>query len=108
MALSLRRRSAAEPDAPARLYDEFEVADRLRMHGWTVPAYRMAPDAQHVLILRIVLREDLSPDMATALARHLEEAVDYLDARTAHLEEQDVKCVRGGASSSSYRGAICA
>ena len=63
------------------------------MHGWTVPAYRMAPRAQRIMLLRMVVREDLSPDMAQALGRHLAEAVEYFDARTAHMRQQDAKCV---------------
>ena len=93
VAASLRRRSAEDPDAPERLYDEFEVSDRLRMHGWTVPAYRMAPRAQRIMLLRMVVREDLSPDTAHTLGRHLAEAVEYLDARTARMQQEDATCV---------------
>jgi glutamate decarboxylase len=108
VAATLRRGSATDPDAPAeRLYDEFEVSDRLRMHGWTVPAYRMAPRAQRIMLLRMVVREDLSPDMAQALGRHLAEAVDYLDARTAHMHQEDAKCVRSRGGMRTFASCSC-
>lgn len=31
-------------DDPDRSYDEFHVAERLRMYGWVVPAYTLAKD----------------------------------------------------------------
>ena len=95
VAVTLRRQSASDPEAPRRLYDEFAISDRLRQHGWTVPAYRMAPRAQHILLLRMVVREDLSPDMCAALGRHISEAVAYLDAQSAHMKEEDAQCVAG-------------
>jgi glutamate decarboxylase len=33
-------------DNPQRKYDEFHVAERLRMYGWVVPAYTLAKDNQ--------------------------------------------------------------
>ncbi|KAL9381494.1 hypothetical protein Peur_027151 [Populus x canadensis] len=41
-------------------HNEFEVSDMLRRFGWIVPAYNMPPDAQHVTVLRVVIREDFS------------------------------------------------
>ncbi len=59
---------AAGTDLPVvcvRLADDvpfsvFDLADRLRLRGWVVPAYRMAADAQAVAVLRFVVREGLS------------------------------------------------
>ncbi|CAG8562298.1 8175_t:CDS:10, partial [Cetraspora pellucida] len=41
-------------------YDEFDVAQRLRERGWIVPAYTMAPNTQHIKLMRVVVREDFS------------------------------------------------
>ncbi|CAG8749188.1 12766_t:CDS:10, partial [Racocetra persica] len=41
-------------------YDEYDVAQRIREHQWIVPAYTMAPNIQHVKLLRVVVREDFS------------------------------------------------
>lgn len=37
-----------------RLYDEYALADRLRMKGWVLPAYTMPPNAEwvHNLLFR--------------------------------------------------------
>jgi glutamate decarboxylase len=65
-------------------FDVFAVSDRLRLKGWVVPAYRMAPDAQSVAVLRIVVREGLSRDMATSLVADLTEALEHLRASPPH------------------------
>ncbi|KAJ0987549.1 hypothetical protein J5N97_005905 [Dioscorea zingiberensis] len=44
--------------------DEFEVSDYLRRFGWIVPAYTMPPDAQHITVLCVVVREDFSRTLA--------------------------------------------
>ena len=59
-------------------FDVFALSDALRGRGWIVPAYRMAPDAEHVSVLRIVVREGLSRDMADELATDIERAVERL------------------------------
>jgi glutamate decarboxylase len=62
-------------DAP---FSVFDLSDRLRLRGWVVPAYRMASDAESVAVLRVVVREGLSRDMAQCL-------VDDVVAALAHL-----------------------
>lgn len=47
-----------------RLYDEFQLADRMRMFGWVLPAYKMPEGAEHVKLMRITIREDFSMTMA--------------------------------------------
>jgi glutamate decarboxylase len=59
-------------------FSVFDLSDRLRLRGWVVPAYRMAADAGAVAVLRIVVREGLSRDMALCL-------VDDMVAAIAHL-----------------------
>ena len=59
------------PKGSRRMYDEFNLSDKLKESGWTLPAYTMAPDAGHVKLLRAVspshpflplLPPPLSPD----------------------------------------------
>jgi len=61
-------------------FDVFALSDRLRLRGWVVPAYRMAADAESVAVLRIVVREGLSRDMAGALLEDLRDAIAHLTA----------------------------
>jgi glutamate decarboxylase len=61
-------------------YTVFDVSDRLRVAGWQVPAYTMPERATDVAVLRVVVREGFSEDLADALVAQLAAAVDYLDA----------------------------
>jgi glutamate decarboxylase len=61
-------------------YTVFDVSERLRAGGWQVPAYTMPEDATDVAVLRVVVREGFSVDLADALIVALQEAVDRLTA----------------------------
>lgn len=60
-------------------YTEFDVSHTLRAYGWQVPAYTMPADATDVTVLRIVVREGLSADLARALYRDLAQVLSQLD-----------------------------
>ena len=62
-------------DVPYTVYD---VSDRLRYHGWQVPAYTMPDNATDVAVLRIVVREGFTLDLAGELIKNLREACDGL------------------------------
>lgn len=61
-------------------HDEYEIADHLRRFGWIVPAYTMAPNAQNVTLLRVVVREDFNRSLAERLVRDIEKVLQELDA----------------------------
>jgi glutamate decarboxylase len=61
-------------------FSVFDISDRLRLRGWVVPAYRMAADAESVSVLRIVVREGLSRDMADCLLADIAAALIHLRA----------------------------
>ena len=61
-------------------YSVFDVSARLRQRGWQVPAYTMPPDIEDVAILRVVLREGFSRDLASLLLTDLENVVADLEA----------------------------
>jgi glutamate decarboxylase len=58
----------------------FDLSDLLRERGWIVPAYKMAPDAEDVAVLRVVVREGLSADMAAELVADVKAALGHLAA----------------------------
>lgn len=60
-------------------YNEFQISDFLRRYGWIVPAYTMPPDAQHVTVLRVVIREDFSRSLAERLVVDIQKVVHELD-----------------------------
>ncbi|KAL2906939.1 Glutamate decarboxylase 4 [Bienertia sinuspersici] len=60
-------------------HNEFEVSDMLRRFGWIVPAYTMPADAQHVTVLRVVVREDFSRTLAERLVLDITKVLNELD-----------------------------
>ena len=60
-------------------HTEFEVSEMLRRFGWIVPAYTMPPDAQHITVLRVVIREDFSRTLAERLVADIEKTMHELD-----------------------------
>ncbi len=65
-------------------FDAFELSDRLRKTGWQVPAYTMPDDATDVAVLRIVVREGFSADLADLLMLALDEARHDLASGDGH------------------------
>ncbi|KAJ6738442.1 GLUTAMATE DECARBOXYLASE [Salix koriyanagi] len=60
-------------------HNEFEVSDMLRRFGWIVPAYTMPPDAQHITVLRVVIREDFSRTLAERLVNDIQKVMHELE-----------------------------
>ena len=50
----------------------------LRERGWIVPAYTLPADAEHITVLRMVVKENFSRDMVEMLAHDLGAALDTL------------------------------
>ena len=61
-------------------YTEFDVSYALRNFGWQVPAYTMPDNASNVAVLRIVVREGFSADLARAMKDDTLTALAHLDA----------------------------
>lgn len=62
---------AADPDA----LDLFAVSERLRERGWIVPAYSLPANAEHITVMRMVVKENFSRDMVDAFSSDLDSAV---------------------------------
>jgi glutamate decarboxylase len=63
-------------DVPFTLYD---LADRLRVRGWQVPAYPMASNRNDLVIQRVLARFGLSRDLAGVLVEDFKRAIDHFD-----------------------------
>jgi glutamate decarboxylase len=59
--------------------DVFALSERLRERGWIVPAYPLPADADSIKVLRMVVRENFSRDMADMLASDVEKALAKLE-----------------------------
>ncbi|HHD2770342.1 TPA: glutamate decarboxylase [Clostridium perfringens] len=57
----------------------YDLADRLLMKGWQVPAYPLPADLQDIIIQRIVCRADLSHNLAELYLRDLKAAIEDLN-----------------------------
>ena len=77
-------------------YDEFDVAAQLSAErGWMVPAYTLPPNADHVTIMRALVKLTLSHTLATTLADDIGEACEVL-AQKGGLHEHDRKRAKTG------------
>ncbi|KAK3005560.1 hypothetical protein RJ639_016847 [Escallonia herrerae] len=67
----------------------FEISESLRKFGWIVPAYTMPPDAQHVAVLRVVIREEFSHSLAERLISDIEQVLKEMDASPGRVSVQE-------------------
>ncbi|MBE6231229.1 MAG: glutamate decarboxylase [Bacteroidales bacterium] len=57
----------------------FDLQDKLMQSGWMVPAYTMPADIQDMVVMRIVVRQGMSRDMADMLIGDIRNAVAELE-----------------------------
>ena len=84
--------------AEPRSYDEFDIAWQLSAErGWMVPAYTLPPNAEHVTIMRALVKETLSREMVDTLATDIAKACQTLDDKggVQESERQRVKTATG-------------
>lgn len=65
-------------------YTVFQICEILRERGWSVPAYTLPPDAEEIAVMRVVVKENFSRDMADIFAQDLANAIDRLEADRPH------------------------
>jgi glutamate decarboxylase len=58
-------------------YSLFDMADKLRQHGWLVPAYPMPANREDLIVQRIVVKEGFSRDMADMLLDDMRRAIEW-------------------------------
>jgi len=57
----------------------FDLQDKLMQSGWMVPAYTMPKDIEDMVVMRIVVRQGMSRDMADMLIDDIVDAVAELE-----------------------------
>jgi glutamate decarboxylase len=67
-----------EPQTP----DLVKLSHLLRERGWIVPAYTLPPNAEHITVLRMVIKENFSRDMVDMLAHDTHVAMRSLRQHT--------------------------
>jgi glutamate decarboxylase len=80
--------------AEDRGYDEFDVVSQLAAErGWMVPAYTLPPDADHVTIMRALVKQTLGHALVSCLADDIAQACETLDTKGG-LHELDRRRVK--------------
>ena len=57
----------------------FDLQDKLLQSGWMVPAYTMPKSIEDMVVMRIVVRQGMSRDMADMLIADIKNAVAELE-----------------------------
>lgn len=57
----------------------YDLSDELLSHGWQVPAYPLPANLQDVDVQRIVVRQDLSMDLANELVKDIQRSIAKLN-----------------------------
>jgi glutamate decarboxylase len=71
---------------PAPGYSVFDLSERLRERGWLIPAYTFPADMTDTAVLRIVVRNGFSADLADAFLEDLHHHTRALASRpNAHV-----------------------
>ncbi|KAK8472355.1 hypothetical protein PHAVU_002G185900 [Phaseolus vulgaris] len=79
-----------------RQYDEYKISEMLRRHGWIVPAYPMPPAAQHINVLRVVIRAEFSRTLAQRLAFDIHNVLHELEKVHAPIMTNNTEEVNKG------------
>lgn len=59
---------------------KFDLADRLRVRGWQVPAYTLPANCQNQAVQRILVRNGVSHDLCSLLMDHMKSALAHFQA----------------------------
>jgi glutamate decarboxylase len=66
------------PGVEAR-FTLYDLADRLRVRGWQVPAYPMPPNRRDLVVQRVLARLGVSRDLAGLLVEDIRRAIRHFD-----------------------------
>jgi glutamate decarboxylase len=63
-------------------YDEFDIAAQVAAErGWMIPAYTLPPNAEHVKIMRVLVKESLGQTLIQTLGADIAQACATIDAK---------------------------
>jgi glutamate decarboxylase len=66
----------------------YDLSRQLRTYGWQVPAYPLPPDMEEVTIMRVVVRNGFSMDLAHLFLMNLKQAIAFLDCLDGTIPHQ--------------------
>jgi glutamate decarboxylase len=68
----------AIPEGAELGYTLYDLADRLRTHGWQVPAYSMPANREDLVVQRVLVRMGVSRDLASLLVKDIKSSIAFL------------------------------
>jgi glutamate/tyrosine decarboxylase-like PLP-dependent enzyme len=77
---AILRRPRRQPGRDQPGFNLYDLADRLRIRGWQVPAYSMPAHREDLVVQRILVRNGVSRDLATLLLDDFRSAIAHLSA----------------------------
>ncbi len=66
-------------DRHAASFSLYDLADRLRVRGWQVPAYPLPANRNATVVQRVVARSGVSRDLAGLLVEDIKHAIDHFE-----------------------------
>lgn len=67
----------------------YDLSDKLRERGWIIPAYTLPPNAEDIVIMRVVVKENFSRDMIDILYNDIAKAFNELKKSRGKAGEPD-------------------
>ena len=67
----------------------YDLEDRLRMHGWMVPAYPIPENLKNIDVQRLVLRQDFGMQLAIHFINEMKQQIDILNNSRIILRNND-------------------
>jgi glutamate decarboxylase len=86
------------------VFSVYDVSTALRAHGWLVPAYPMPEGMEDISVLRIVVRNGLSRDLARMLLRDLGQVTQRLSEMASHMEPKAAAALEAEARTKARTG----
>ncbi len=78
-------------------FSAYDLSDKIRERGWLIPAYTFPKNREDLAVLRIVVKEGFSRDMADLLISDLHHALAYYKAQPSHIPRDGEQTVPGTA-----------
>ena len=72
-------------------YNLYDLSDRLRTRGWQVPAFSLPANVQSTVVMRVMVRQGFTMDMAALLVEDMKRHIDFLVRHSSarHLKESE-------------------
>ena len=87
-------------------YTLFDLADRLRIRGWQVPAYPLTGTASDIAVQRILVRQGVSRDLAAILLDDLRDAIAHFTKHPVTVSDDARRSRAASATCEHDRGPL--